>query len=61
LGVGTVLLSSSCARSADAGEDDQVLQTDYAYDERAATLLMGNLMEYESANVVDPHFTWWPR
>jgi acetamidase/formamidase len=33
------------------------MTTDYGYDERAATLLMGNLMEYEIANVVDPNFT----
>ena len=31
--------------------------TDYKYSERGASLLMGQAIEYEIANVVDPHFT----
>lgn len=31
--------------------------TDYGFDERGASLLMGHALEYEIANVVDPHFT----
>lgn len=30
---------------------------DYGFDERGASLLMGHALEYEIANVVDPHFT----
>ena len=31
--------------------------TDYGFDEHGASLLMGQAMEYEIANVVDPHYT----
>jgi hypothetical protein len=30
---------------------------DYGFDERTASMLMGQAVEYELANVVDPHFT----
>lgn len=33
------------------------LMEDYGFDERGASLLMGHALEYEIANVVDPHFT----
>ncbi len=33
------------------------LMADYGFDERGAALLMGQAMEYEVANVVDPGFT----
>ena len=33
------------------------LMNDYGYDERASSLLMGQVLEYEIANVVDPNFT----
>jgi acetamidase/formamidase len=33
------------------------LMTDYGFDERAAGMLLGHLIEYEIANVVDPHYT----
>ena len=33
------------------------LMKEYGFDERDASLLMGHAMEYEIANVVDPHFT----
>jgi amidase len=33
------------------------LMTDYAFDERGASLLMGQGMEYDISNVVDPEFT----
>lgn len=33
------------------------LMTDYGYTERAAASLMGQALEYEVANVVDPNFT----
>lgn len=33
------------------------LMTDYGFDERGASLLMGHALEYEIANVVDPRFT----
>lgn len=33
------------------------LMVDYGYSERAASLLMGQALEYEVANVVDPNFT----
>lgn len=33
------------------------LIADYGFDERASGLLLGHVMEYEIANVVDPHFT----
>jgi amidase len=33
------------------------LVADYNYSERGASLLMGQALEYEIANVVDPHFT----
>ena len=33
------------------------LVTDFKYSERGASLLMGQAVEYEIANVVDPHFT----
>jgi hypothetical protein len=31
--------------------------SDYGFDERTASMLMGQALEYEIANVVDPHFT----
>ena len=33
------------------------LMNDYGFDERTASMLMGQAVEYEIANVVDPHFT----
>ena len=33
------------------------LMSDYGFDERTASMLMGQALEYEIANVVDPHFT----
>jgi amidase len=33
------------------------LMTDYGFDERTASMLLGQAVEYEIANVVDPHFT----
>jgi acetamidase/formamidase len=33
------------------------LMTEYEFDERASSLLMGHALEYDIANVVDPHFT----
>ena len=33
------------------------LMTDYGFDERGSSLLLGHAMEYDIANVVDPHFT----
>jgi amidase len=33
------------------------LMTDYGFDERTASMLMGTVVEYEIANVVDPNFT----
>ena len=33
------------------------LMEDYGFNERGSSLLMGHAMEYEIANVVDPHFT----
>ncbi len=33
------------------------LMADYGFDERGASLLMGHALEYDIANVVDPHFT----
>ena len=33
------------------------LMTDYGYDERGSSLLMGHALEYEVVQVVDPHFT----
>ena len=33
------------------------LTSDYGFDERTASMLMGQAVEYEIANVVDPHFT----
>ena len=33
------------------------LMDDYGFDERASGLLLGHVIEYEVANVVDPHFT----
>jgi len=33
------------------------LQADYGFSERAAALLMGQALEYDVANVVDPTFT----
>lgn len=33
------------------------LMGDYGFDERTASMLMGQTVEYEIANVVDPHFT----
>jgi amidase len=33
------------------------LMSDHGFDERTASMLMGQAVEYEIANVVDPHFT----
>ena len=33
------------------------LMEDHGFDERGASLLMGHALEYDIANVVDPHFT----
>ena len=33
------------------------LMSDYGYDERGSSLLMGHVLEYEVVQVVDPHFT----
>lgn len=33
------------------------LMTEYGFDERGSSLLLGHAMEYDVANVVDPHFT----
>jgi acetamidase/formamidase len=33
------------------------LMSDYGFNERGASLLMGHALEYDIANVVDPHFT----
>ena len=33
------------------------LMTDYGFSERGSSLLMGHVLEYDIANVVDPHFT----
>ncbi len=33
------------------------LMSDYGFDERGSSLLMGQAMEMEVANVVDPEFT----
>jgi amidase len=33
------------------------LMTDYGFDERTASMMMGQAVEYDIANVVDPHFT----
>ncbi len=33
------------------------LMRDYGFDERGSSLLMGHDLEYEIANIVDPHFT----
>lgn len=33
------------------------LMTDFGFDERGSSLLLGHAMEYDIANVVDPHFT----
>lgn len=33
------------------------LMEDYGFDERGSSLLMGHALEYEIANIVDPHFT----
>lgn len=30
---------------------------EYGFDERGASMLMGQALEYDVANVVDPHFT----
>lgn len=38
-------------------EMHRLLVADYGYSERAAAALMGQALEYEVANVVDPHFT----
>lgn len=35
----------------------QWLMTDYGFDERTASMLLGQAAEYEIANVVDPNFT----
>ncbi len=33
------------------------LMADYGFDERASSLLMGHALQYDIANIVDPHFT----
>ena len=33
------------------------LMDDYGFDERGSSLLLGHALEYDIANVVDPHFT----
>jgi acetamidase/formamidase len=33
------------------------LMTDYDFDERGSSLLLGHALEYDIANIVDPHFT----
>jgi hypothetical protein len=33
------------------------LMADYNFNERGSSLLMGHAIEYDVANVVDPHFT----
>jgi acetamidase/formamidase len=33
------------------------LMSDYGFDERGSSLLMGQALQYDIANVVDPHFT----
>jgi acetamidase/formamidase len=33
------------------------LMNDYGFEERGASLLMGDALEYDIANIVDPHFT----
>ena len=33
------------------------LMADYGFDERGSSLLLGHALEYDVANVVDPHFT----
>ncbi len=33
------------------------LMADYGFDERGSSLLLGHALEYDIANVVDPHFT----
>jgi hypothetical protein len=30
---------------------------DYGFDERGSSLLLGHALEYDIANIVDPHFT----
>jgi acetamidase/formamidase len=33
------------------------LMADYGFDERGSSLLMGHMVQYDIANIVDPHFT----
>jgi acetamidase/formamidase len=33
------------------------LMSDYGFDERGSSMLMGHALEYDIANIVDPHFT----
>jgi acetamidase/formamidase len=33
------------------------LMAEYGFDERGASMLMGQALEYDVANIVDPHFT----
>ncbi len=33
------------------------LMADYGFDERGSSLLMGHVIQYDIANIVDPHFT----
>jgi acetamidase/formamidase len=33
------------------------LMSDYGFDERGSSLLMGHALQYDIANIVDPHFT----
>jgi len=33
------------------------LMSDYGFDERGSSLLLGHALQYDIANVVDPHFT----
>ena len=42
---------------ADVFIETKVWPSDYGYDERGSSLLMGHVLEYEVVQVVDPHFT----
>jgi acetamidase/formamidase len=33
------------------------LMADYGFDERGSSMLLGHALEYDVANIVDPHFT----
>ena len=56
--LGAVALTLSSLPLAGEGRTLQRwLMKEYDFDERSASLLMGHALEYEIANVVDPHFT----